>query len=63
MLGELQIFVPSLALLTIRKCFIGPHLDHGDSLYDQENNLSVYQQLESTYFNAALALIRVIRGS
>ena len=54
---------PRPALLTIYKCFIRPHLDYGDIIYDQAYNLSFHQKLESIQYNAALALTGAIRGS
>ena len=32
--GSLQNILPRPALLTIYKCFIRPHLDYGDVIYD-----------------------------
>ena len=39
--------LPSLPLLTICKLFIRPHLDYGDTIYDQAYNASFHQKLES----------------
>ena len=58
-----QNILPRPALLTIYKCFIRPHLDYGDIIYDQAYNLSFHQKLESIQYNAALALTGAIRGS
>ena len=55
--------LPRPALLTIYKCFIRPHLDYGDIIYDQAYNLSFHQKLESIQYNASLALTGAIRGS
>ena len=63
LLRKLQNILPRPALLTIYKCFIRPHLDHGDIIYDQAYNLSFHQKLESIQYNAALALTGAIRGS
>ena len=63
MLRKLQNILPRPALLTIYKCFIRPHLDYGDIIYDQACNFSFHQNLESIQHNAALALTGVIRGS
>ena len=62
LLRKLQNILPRPALLTIYKCFIRPHLDYGDIIYDQAYNLSFHQKLESIQYNAALALTRAIRG-
>ena len=63
LLRKLQNILPRPALLTIYKCFIRPHLDYGDIIYDQAYNLSFHQKLESIQCNAALALTGAIRGS
>ena len=63
LLRKLQNILPRRALLTMYKCFIRPHLDHGGIIYDQACNLSFDQKLESTQYNAALALTGAIRGS
>ena len=55
--------LPRPALLTTYKCFIRPHLDYGDIIYDQAYNLSFHQKLKSIQYNAALALTGTIRGS
>ena len=63
LLQKLQNILPRPALLTIYKCFIRPHLDYGDIIYDQAYNLSFHQNLESIQYNAALALTRAFRDS
>ena len=63
LLRKLQNILPRPALLTIYKCFIRPHLDYGDIIYDQAYNLSFHQKLESIRYNAALTLTGEIRGS
>ena len=63
LLRKLQNILPRPAHLTIYKCFIRPHLDYGDIVYDQPYNLSFHQKLESIQYNAALALTGAIRGS
>ena len=63
LLRKLQSILPRPELLTIYKFFIRPHLDYRDIIYDQAYNLSFHQKLESTQYNAALALTEVIRGS
>ena len=47
LLRKLQNILPRPALLTIYKCFIRPHLDYGDIIYDQAYNSSFHQKLES----------------
>ena len=63
LLRKLQNILPRPARLTIHKCFIRPHLEYGDIIYDQAYNLSSYQKLESSQYNAALALTGEIRDS
>ena len=47
----------------IYKSFVRPHLESGDILYDQENNISFNQKLESIKYNSALAITVAIRGT
>ena len=63
LLLKLQNILPRPALLTIYKCFIRPHLDYGDIIYDQACKVSFHQKLESIQYNTALALTGEIRGS
>ena len=63
LLRKLQIILPRPTLLTIYKAFIRPHLDHGDTIYDQAYNDSFHQKLESIQYNAALAITGAIRGN
>ena len=52
LLPKLQSILPRPALLKIYKCFIRPHLDYGDIIYDQGYDLSFHQKLESIEYNA-----------
>ena len=63
LLRKLQRFLPRSSLLTIYKSFIRPHLDHGNVIYDQPSNANFSIKIESTQFNAALAIRGVITGS
>ena len=40
-----------------------PHLDYGDNIYDEAYNASFHQKLESTQYNAYLAMRGAIKGS
>ena len=62
LLRKLHNFLPRAALITIYKVFIRPHLDYGDILYDQAY-MSFHQKLESTQYNACLAITGTIRGT
>ena len=61
LLRKLQNILPRPALLTIFKCFIRPHLDYGDIIYDQAYKLFFHQKLESIQYSSALTLTRAIR--
>ena len=50
-------------LLTIYKSFVRPHLDYGDVIYDQPNNSSLSDKIESVQYNAVLAITGAIRGT
>ena len=52
--------LPRDALLTIYKSFVRPHLDYGDIIYDQPQNESFCNKLESIQYNAALAITGAI---
>ena len=56
LLWKLQTIPPRPTLLTIYKAFIRPHLDYGDTIYDQAYNDYFHQKLESVQYNAALAI-------
>ena len=60
---KLQNRLPWQVLLTIYKSLVRPHLDSGDIIYDQTNNESFCQKLESYQYNAALAITGAIRGT
>ena len=51
------------SLITLYKSFIRPHLDYADIVYDQPNNLSLCNKIETCQCNAALAITGAIRGS
>ena len=60
---KLQNVLPRLALLTIYKSFIRPHLDYADIIYGKAFNESFHAKLESLQNNATLAITGAIRGS
>ena len=51
------------SLITVYKSFVRRYLDYGDVLYDQPNNESLCQKIESVQYNAALAITGVIKGT
>ena len=63
LLQKLQTILPRPTLLTIYKAFIRPHLDHGDTIYDQAYNDSFHQKLESIQYNAVFAITEASRGT
>ena len=54
---------PRSSLLIIYKSFIRPHLDYGRIVYDQPNNSSLSEKIESLQYNAALAITGAIKSS
>ena len=60
LLRNLQNLLPRTALY---KAFVRLQLDHGDIIYDQAQNASYHQKLESLQYNACLATTGAIRGS
>ena len=44
---RLSKMLPQHSLLTIYKSFVRPYLDYGDILYDQPNNKSLCQKIET----------------
>ena len=63
LINKLRSLLPRSSLLTIYKSFVRPHLDYGDIIYDQPNNQSLSDKIESVQYNAALAITGVIRGT
>ena len=55
--------LPRKALLTLYKSFVRPHLDYGDIIYDQPNNESFCNKLETVQYNATLAITVSIQGT
>ena len=60
---RLSKMLPRHSPLTICKSFVRPHLDYGDILYDQPNNKSLCQKIETVQCNAALAVTGAIKGT
>ena len=54
--------LPQHSILTIYKSFVRPHLDYDDILYDQPDNKSFCQKIETVQYNAALAITGAIKG-
>ena len=55
--------LPRKSLIRIYKSFVRPHLDYSNLIYDQPNNESFCQQIESVQYNASLAVTGAIKGT
>ena len=60
---RLSSILPRSSLITIYKSFVRPHLDYGDVIYDQPNNESLADKIESVQYDSALAITGAIRGT
>ena len=63
MIKKLSNTLPRDAFFTIYKLFVRPHLDYGDIIYDQPQNESFCNKLESIQYNAALAITGATQGT
>ena len=63
LMRKLNLLLPRSSLLTVYKCFIKPHLDYGNVIYNQPNLSSLANKIESVQYNAALAITGAIRGA
>ena len=63
LLKKLRNYFPRHSLVTLYKAFIQRHLDYLDIIYDKPNNINICNKIESLQYNAALAVIGVIRVS
>ena len=50
-------------ITTIYKSFVRPHIDCGDIIYDQPNNISFCDMIEKVQYNTALAITGAIKGT
>ena len=60
---KLRHSLPRKSLLTIYKAFLRPLIDYGDIIYDQPQNESFCDKIESVQYKAALAIIGAIQGT
>ena len=60
---KLRHSLPRKSLLTIYKAFLRPLIDYGDIIYNQPQNESFCEKLESTQYKAALAITGAIQGT
>lgn len=55
--------MPQKSLVTIYKAFLRPQIDYGDIIYDEPQNESFFEKIESVHYKAALATTGVIQGT
>ena len=60
---KLRHTLPRKSLITIYKVFLRPIIDYGDIIYDQPNDDSFCEKLESIQYKAALAITGAIQGT
>ena len=60
---KLRYNLPRKSLITIYKAFLRPLIDYGDIIYDQPQNESFCEKLESVQYKVALAIMGAIEGS
>ena len=60
---KLRYSLPRKSLITIYKAFLRPLIDYGDIIYDQPQNESFCEKLESVQYKVALAITGAIKGS
>ena len=63
LLQKLQKAFPRSVLMAMCKAFVRPHLDYGDIIYHEAYSNTFHQNLESSQYNACLALSGAISGS
>ena len=59
---KLRYSLPHKSLITIYKAFLRTLIDYGDIIYDQPQNESFCEKLESVQYKAALAITGAIKG-
>ena len=60
---KLRHTLPRKSLITIYKVFLRPLIDYGDIIYDQPNDDSFCEKLESIQYKAALAITGATQGT
>ena len=60
---KLRYILSLKSLITIYKAFLRPLIDYGDIIYDQTQNESFCEKLESVQYKTALAITGAIQGS
>ena len=60
---KLRHCLPRKSLLTIYKAFLRSLIDYGDIIYDQHQNESFCDKIESVQYKAALPITGAIQGT
>ena len=60
---KLRYSLPRKSLIIIYKAFLRPLIDYGDIIYDQPQNESFCEKIESVQYKAALAITGAIQGT
>ena len=60
---KLRHILPQKSLMTIYKAFLRPLIDYGDIIYDQPQNESFCEKLESVQYKAALAMTGAMQST
>ena len=60
---KLAHLLPRESLITIYKPFVRPHIDYGDIIHDQPNNVHFCNMIERVQYNAALVITGTIKGT
>ena len=63
MIKKLRYSLPRKSLTTIYKAFFLPLIDYGDIIYDQPQNESFCEKLESVQYKVVLAITGAIKAS
>ena len=63
LMHNLNLSLPHSSLLTVCKCFIKPHLDYGDVIYNQPNLSFLANQIKSVQCNVTLTIMGTNRGT
>ena len=59
----MNLSLPRSSILTIYKSFLRPYLDYNDVIYDQPNNSSLSDKIESVQHPAVLTITGAITGT
>ena len=60
---KMNLPLPRSSILTTSKSFVEPHLDCGDVIYNQPNNSSLSDKIESVQYKAVVTITGTIKGA